>query len=111
MGQTFSEIIRGDQLTLVDFYAEWCGPCKLMKPILEDLKQRIGDKARILKVDIDQSPLVASAYHIQAVPTLMLFRNGQVLWRHSGVLPAAKLEQVIGQFIFKTEQASVDPAP
>ncbi|MCS6916908.1 MAG: thioredoxin [Chitinophagales bacterium] len=105
MSETFSEIIRSDKLTLVDFYAEWCGPCKMMKPVLEELKKRIGDRARILKVDVDQSPLVASAYHIQGVPTLMLFRNGQVLWRQAGVVPVARLEELISRFA-TTDQAT-----
>ncbi len=95
MTETFSDIIRSDKPTLVDFSAEWCGPCKMMKPILDDLKKRIGDKARILKIDVDESPLVASAYHIQGVPTLILFKKGVILWRRSGVIPAHVLQDVI----------------
>lgn len=96
--QTFSDIIKSENLVLVDFFAEWCGPCKMMKPILEELKTMVGDKVRILKVDVDRNPLWASAYQIQGVPTLMLFRNGNVLWRTSGVMPAAELAKVISQF-------------
>ena len=95
MAATFSEMINSDTPTLVDFYAEWCGPCKMMSPILEKLKNMVGESATIIKVDVDKNPSAANAYKVQGVPTLIIFRKGEVKWRQSGVVPADYLKQMI----------------
>ena len=95
MQSKFQELINGDVPTLIDFSAEWCGPCKMMAPILEDFKSQVGDSVRVIKIDVDRNPQIASTYQIQGVPTLMLFKEGQLVWRQSGVISAQQLEQLI----------------
>ena len=92
---TFSDLVSSDKPVLVDFFAEWCGPCKMMKPILEELKSRVGNQATILKIDVDKNPGLANSLQIQGVPTLILFKNKKVIWRQAGVVQAGELEKLI----------------
>ena len=95
---TFSELIQSDKPVLVDFSAEWCGPCKALAPILEDVKHRIGDKASIYKIDVDRNPAIASSFKVMSVPTLIVFQNGKPVWRRSGVVPGTELVGVLEQY-------------
>ena len=93
--EKFEELIQSEKPVLVDFFATWCGPCKAMHPVLEELKNEIGDAARIAKIDVDQHEELAARYRIQAVPTFIVFKKGEAVWRHSGVISGKDLKAVI----------------
>lgn len=99
--EKFEEIIQGETLVLVDYFATWCGPCKMMHPVLEELKKGLGDRIKILKVDIDNpaNRRLVNTYQIQSVPTLMLFKGGKMLWRQSGALPLHQLKGIVEQHL------------
>jgi len=91
---SFQDLIQGDKAVLVDFFAEWCGPCKMMPPILKEVKNELKDEVHILKIDVDKNQKAAAHFRVSGVPTLVLFKNGQIKWRQSGVIPA---NQIIDQ--------------
>ncbi|MBZ9730254.1 thioredoxin [Salegentibacter sp. JZCK2] len=95
MKSNFSEIIKDEKPVLVDFYADWCGPCKTLAPILKDVKAELGDGVKIVKIDVDKNQELAGKYQVRGVPTMMLFKNGQQLWRQSGVLQKAEIIDII----------------
>lgn len=96
---TFTDLINGDTPVLVDFYADWCAPCRMMAPILQQLKQDMGDKLTIVKIDTDRNQQVAAKYQIRSIPTLILFHKGKLLWQQPGVMPLNQLKMVIEQKI------------
>ena len=96
--ENFNDIINSEQLTLVDFFATWCGPCKMMHPVLEQLKDELGESIRIIKIDVDKNNSLAMNYRVQSVPTLMLFRKGEMLWRQSGALRLNDLKALVNQY-------------
>ena len=97
--EKFNEIINGNQLTLVDFFATWCGPCKMMHPVLEQLKDEMGESIRIIKVDVDKNGKLSENYRIQSVPTLILFRGGEAVWRQSGAMRLSDLKGVVSSYL------------
>lgn len=97
--EKFNEIINGSQLTLVDFFATWCGPCKMMHPVLEQLKDEMGESLRIIKVDVDKNEKLSGNYRIQSVPTLILFRGGEAVWRQSGAMRLSDLKGVVSSYL------------
>lgn len=96
---SFDQIINSNTPVLVDFFAVWCGPCKMVAPVLEQYKSKVGDKVRIIKIDVDKNPHLASRYQVSGVPTLALFKNGKILWRKSGALPIHLLQKELAEFI------------
>ncbi len=95
--EKFNDIINGNQLTLVDFFATWCAPCKAMHPVLEQLKEDVGEEIRIIKIDVDKNQALSNAYGIQSIPTLMLFKSGKMLWRQSGAMRLPDLKRVVDE--------------
>jgi thioredoxin 1 len=98
MAKSFKEIIADSKPTLVDFFAEWCGPCKMVKPILDDVKTEMGSEANIIKVDVDKNQSAAQVYQIRSVPTLIIFKEGKPVWRQSGVIPKNELVRLLKSF-------------
>lgn len=95
---SFTDLVKSETPTLVDFYAEWCGPCKMMKPILEELKNQIGSRARIIKIDVDKNQTIANLFQIKGVPTMALFKNGELKWKQAGVMQVEYLKRIIEQY-------------
>jgi len=94
---TFEELIKSNKIVLVDFFAEWCGPCQTMKPILQQLKQSVGDSAKIVKIDVDRFRELSTQYQIRSIPTIILFNEGEPVWRHSGIASTRDLINLIEQ--------------
>ena len=99
MTKTFNELIQSDKPVIVDFFAEWCGPCKSMAPILKDVKDNLGESATIIKIDVDKNPATSSQYQIQGVPTLIIFKQGKTVWRKSGIVSKNELLNTLKNFL------------
>ena len=102
-GKTFDALIKGDQLVLVDFHADWCGPCHAMAPIIKEVAASVKGKAKIIKVDVDKNPKVSEIYRITGIPTFILFQRGAIKWRHSGTISGHQLEKIIDKHYMHTE--------
>ena len=102
MAVSFNELIQSEKPVLVDFSAEWCGPCKMLAPILKEVKNKIGDDAKIVKIDVDTNPTISEQLQIRSVPTMIIFQNGEAKWRQSGVLSTVQIEQALRPFIVAT---------
>ena len=103
MAVSFNELIKSERPVLVDFSAEWCGPCKALAPILKDVKNKVGEDAKIVKIDVDANPAISEQLQIRSVPTMIIFQNGESKWRQSGVLSAVQIEQALRQFMVTTD--------
>jgi thioredoxin 1 len=99
MKGNFDSIINETRPVIVDFHALWCGPCKVQSPIISEIAAEFGDRLRVIKIDVDKNPVIAGKYHIQGVPTVILFKNGQLVWRQSGVASRSQLHEIIMQHI------------
>ncbi|HKK89312.1 MAG TPA: thioredoxin [Saprospiraceae bacterium] len=99
MKKSFKELISGDQPVLVDFYADWCGPCKAMAPILKEVAEEMGDKAKIIKIDVDRNPALSQKLQIRSVPTMVIYKNGEITWRHSGMQSSNNLIKLLEQAV------------
>lgn len=94
---SFSEIIQSDKPVLIDFYADWCGPCKTLSPIIQEVAREMGDSVRVIKINVDKNQAVAEKYQVRGIPTMIVFKNGQPVWRQSGVLPKEQIIQAVKQ--------------